>query len=87
MDAQKRSTQLRLLSVLLLFKYEMLPGSIFVLPIDSPLFTSLCAFQKRLSVYTAAVTLCRVMCKWKQMYVKSDCSELLFIACHMYKLN
>lgn len=27
------------LSVLLLFKYEMLPGSIFVLPIDSPLFS------------------------------------------------
>lgn len=40
MDAQKEvhSCVCRL-SVLLLFKYEMVPGSIFVFPIDSPLFS------------------------------------------------
>lgn len=83
---KKRSTKSCLLSVLLLFKYEMLPGSIFVLPIDSPLFTL--AFQKRRYHFTPPLlTLCRVMYTWKQMYVRSDCSELLFIACHVYKLN
>lgn len=39
------------------------------------------------SDYQCTLPLCKVMCKWKQTYVRSDCSELLFIACHMYKLN
>lgn len=38
MDAQKQVlSRVRRLSVPLFFKYEMLPGSIFVLPFDSPL--------------------------------------------------
>lgn len=76
MDALKKSKKKKkytvvfavCLSVLLLFKYEMLPGSIFVLPIDSPLFSlALCIPKEAISVDTAAVTPCKVMCKkWKQ---------------------
>lgn len=55
---KKKSTQLCSLSVVfLLYKYKMLPGSIFVLPIDSPLFSvAFVRFQKEeILVFTAAV--------------------------------
>lgn len=55
-------------------------------PIDSPLF-SLCISKEVMSVYTAAVMLCKVMCKRMRMYIMLDCIELLFIACLMYKLD
>lgn len=73
------------LTVLLLFKYEMLPGSIFVLPIVSLLFSLAFVYFKRgdISLHHC----CSAVYKWKQMCVRSDCSALLFIACHMYKLN
>lgn len=88
MNALKVHSCVCRLSVLKLFKYEMLPGSIFVLPIDSPLFSLAFVHIKRADIslhhrYYAV----SVMYKWKQMYVRSDCSELLFIACHLYKLD
>lgn len=55
------------LSVLLLFKYEMLPGSIFVLPIDSPLFSL--AFVRFKRGYISLHRRCFAVYKWKQMYV------------------
>lgn len=54
LDAQKEihSCVCRL-SVLLVFEYEMLPGSIFVLPIDSPLFSLAFVHFKRQYQFTA----------------------------------
>lgn len=50
-DAQKKKyTVVFAVSVFLLFKYEMLPGSIFVLPIDSPLFSLAFVHLKRGSI-------------------------------------
>lgn len=46
----------------------MLSGSIFVFPIDSPLFSLAFVHLNRadISVRTAAVPLCKVLCKRKQ---------------------
>lgn len=55
------------LSVLLLFKYEMLPGSIFVLPVDSPLFSLAFVHFKRGDI--GLHRRCSAVYKWKQTYV------------------
>lgn len=50
MHKKKKYTVVFAVSVFLLFKYEMLPGSIFVLPIDSPLFSLAFVHLKRGSI-------------------------------------
>lgn len=75
-------------AVCCLLLYKMLPGSIFVLPTDSPLFSLAFVRQKRRYQFTLSLTApCRVMFKRKELCVRSASGKILFIACHMYKLK